>query len=317
MLSKKALKNWLIALGVLLVLIVVVEVLQSRKKSSFRTQIVEIDTAKVSLIEFYKNGKVENAIDLTKKNGKWQVAHKDLEVAADPKEVKNLMTQILQIRPERLAAKSKDKWAKYNVVDSSAIHLLVKEGNKKTLDLLIGRFSAEKSSNPYSQRPDMYTYVRVNGEDETYLVEGFLSLTFDTDVSRFRNKKLCDLKRNDIKKMIFTYPDSSFTLENLNNKWMIDGVQADSASVAGYLSDISYLSSSNFASKERIEKAEKEPKYKLRIEGNNFKPVELKAFAVDSILLVRSSENPDGVFLGDKAGLSNKIFVSKNKFLKE
>ena len=314
MLSKKALKNWLITLGVLVVVVFAVKYLKSSKKSSFRTKIVEIDTAKVSLIEIYQGKKIAEAMDLVKKDNSWFVKQNKEQYSANPKSIKNLINQIQQIRPERLAAKSKDKWAKYNVEDSSAIHLIVKEGNKTTLDLLVGRFSAEKSNNPYSQRPDMYTYVRVNGENETYLVAGFLSMTLNTDVSRYRNTTLTNLNPKEVKKLIFSYPDSSFTVENLNNKWVLNGNAADSAKTTSYISDISRLMSSSFASKDRIQKAQKQELFKLRIEGNNFNPVELKAFPVDSTMLIRSTSNKDGVFLGDKYDLKNKIFVGKQKF---
>jgi len=314
MLSKKALKNWLITLGVLVIVIFAVKYLKSSKKSSFRTKIVEIDTTKVSLIEIYQGKKIADAMDLLKKEDKWYVKQNNEQYSANKKSIKNLISEILQIRPERLAAKSKDKWKKYNVEDSSAIHLLIKEDNKTTLDLLVGRFSAEKSNNPYSQRPDMYTYVRVNGENETYLVSGFLSMALSTEVSRYRNTLLTNLKPTDIKKLIFSYPDSSFTVENLNDKWVLNGNAADSTKTASYISDISRLMSSSFASKKRIQNAQKQELFKLRIEGNNFTPVELKAFPVDSTMLIRSTSNKDGVFLGDKSDLKNKIFVGKQKF---
>ncbi len=315
MLNNKSLKNWLIAVGVLVLLIVVVDLLQSkRNKSSFRTKIVEIDTAKVSDIEFYKNGKVADAINLVKKGKNWRVKQRDGDYPAEKNAIKNMISQILRIKPERLAAKSKDKWANYNVVDSSAIHLFVKEGSKTTLDLLVGRFSAEKSNNPYSQRPDMYTYVRVNGESETYLVAGFLSIAFDVEISHYRDKKITKFKSSDVKKLIFSYPDSSFTVENQNNKWIVSGSPADSAKTVKYILAIDDLFSSYFAKKERVDKASKEAKYKLRIEGNNMKPIEIKAFPVDSMLLIHSSINLESHFLGDKMNLQKKIFVGKESF---
>jgi hypothetical protein len=60
------------------------------------------------------------------------------------------------------------------------------------------------------------------------------------------------------------------------------------------------------------------PSHSVTIEGNNFQPIEIKAFPVaDTNLnyLVVSSRNPDAVFNGKKGKLFTKVMVGQAAFM--
>jgi hypothetical protein len=316
MFDKFTLKHWLILFVVLLALVVLYKVVPSQKgRSSFKTDIVQIDAAKVTQIAYYKGSDAQKTIELNKENNQWTIKNATLTTSGDKSTILNLLTQIEAIKPLRLAAKSEDQWAKYDVTDSAGTHLTIKEGNKTVLNIIVGRFTAEKSSNPYSQQPDIYTYVRLVNEKEVYVIEGFLSMAFSEDISMFRNKSVTNLKPNDITSVELNAGENSFRATKQGNDWKINNLAIDSTKMAHYLMNIANVRSSSFAQQNDIKS--NDAAWKLKIEGNNFKAIELSAFPADSTMqtVIRSSENPDNLFNGNAYGLNNKFYIIKDSLL--
>ncbi len=85
-------------------------------------------------------------------------------------------------------------------------------------------------------------------------------------------------------------------------------IPADSAKAASYISTLSHLMSYDIL-------ADKAPQgkelFSVKIEGNSFQPVILKAFESDTVFkrVITSSMNADVQFQGSKGELFNQIFV--------
>jgi hypothetical protein len=102
-------------------------------------------------------------------------------------------------------------------------------------------------------------------------------------------------------------------LEKGDKSWMIGAIAADSASVAGFLSDLQNLKHSTFAEDAPVGEA----LYKLKIEGNNMSgAVEIDGYAaLNDKLTITSSQNQGNYFDGEK--LKEKVFPPKSNFLKQ
>lgn len=319
-------KTLLIILAILVALVVVVTIYDSKKgERSFRAEMIDADTAKITKVVIDPKAEKSDVIELTKQSDGWHVSSGKSTYRADEMMINNILTTFREMKPLRMIANDKSRWGDYDVTDSSATKIKIFTGKKLASNLYVGRFNYQqpKNSNPqqYSynqQRGTMTTYVRLADEKAVYIVEGFLGMSFNRNLNDYRDKTVIRSNKEDWTRLTFTYPaDSSFTLSKENGKWMVNGLLADSASVAGYLNTISHLTSQNFA--DDTKPLSTEAVYSLSIDGNNFpKPLHIEALPADSVnkFLISSSLNEGIMFSGEKSGLTGKVFVSKSKFIK-
>jgi hypothetical protein len=320
MYRKFDLKKLLLILVILVAIVAIVLVADSKKGNrSFRASMFESDTAKVTRIVLQPKSDVENIVDIRREKDGWKVGSGNSSFAADAMMVNDLLGSLTQLKTLRVAGNDKSKWNDFEVTDSTAMKVKVYTGRKLKSGLYIGRFNYQqpKNRNPYdyNQRGTMSTYVRLDGEKTVYLVEGFLAMTFNRSVNDFRNKTIIKADAKDLTKLTFTYPaDSSYILLKENGKWMINGIMADSALVAGYLNSLGWTNSQNISDDARPAG----PLFTLKIDGNNFTaPVTVNAFVADTAnkYFISSSQN-DGVYFSDEdEGLIQRIFAGKSRFL--
>lgn len=325
MFSKSNNKTLLIIFGVLLVLTLVFILSKptapgKRERSKkLRTEMLDADTSLISRITIIPRGGEKDDVVLFKEGNTWNVEMEDKNYTADPSAIKNLFRELLNMKTERLAANNKDRWKEYEVTDSTASRVKI-EGGKKNETIFIGKFSYQQpktpSPNPYGQQGKMTTFVRKSGEKEVYAVDGFLAMTFNREANDFRNKTVLKSQKSEWTRLNYSYPgDSSFHLVRQEEKWMVDGILADSASVAKYLNDIDLLTSTHFVDEELMKSAA--PSHALKIEGNNFpSPIVINAYPADSTngYVITSSQNKGAYFSGKESDLFNKIFVGRTEF---
>jgi hypothetical protein len=307
----------------LLVLVALVVYLDQRKgKKTFRTDLFEADTAKVSALIIYPRADRDNPIEIIKDKSGWELKITDKKYSADAGAVKEMLCDLNDLRATRVAATDKSKWKEYEVDDTSATRVVVKAGRKIVSTLFIGKFSYRmpKNVNPYdyyNQQAKISTYVRVDDEKHVYVVEGFLGMVFNRNANDFRDKAIIRSDRKNWKKLTFSYPaDSSFTLIKEKGKWTLEGIMLDSASVDEYLSSITWLSCEDFVDDQKP--VSSQAQFSLKIEGDNMvEPLVVKAFAADTMngTIITSTLNEGVYFSGKKSGMSNRIFIGKKKFL--
>lgn len=326
MFKKLNIKILVIILVVLVAIYFLTDLLGDNDRS-FKSQIVEVDTAKVT--DIYINIPKDKAeISLTRTGGTtdWSVESGGQKFPADAGVVKNILSQFADLKPERVAATSKEKWGQYEVSDSAGTRVKLKNGKTELVDIYVGKFSYTQppqqpgqQQNPYQQqRGKMTSFVRLADETKVYAVEGFMKMSYQKDMNSYRNKSLLKVNKDDVSRLVFSYPGNvTMTVaKNESGKWQMNGMPADSTKTVRYLNKIAKLTSSNFIDPST-------PKnsiggYKLNIEGNNFTPVEINAIPTPDTLvkyIITSSINPDAEFDGTKGKLFEKVFVTETEFL--
>ena len=302
-----------------------ISTLTDNNDRSFRNVIVAIDTAQVTEIAINSTKDNLNIILSKTGNSDWEVASAGNKYPADKSIVQNILAQFSEMKPKRIAATSKFKWADFEVSDSTGTYVILKDGNEELTNIYIGKFSytqppqgAQQQQMQQQQRGIMTSFVRLADDDDVYAVEGFLKMSYQNDVNSYRNKSLANVNKDDISKLEFNYVDRKISLSKEGTQWMMNGQPADSANTVKYLNKIYRLNSSNFVdqSTQKLSAAT----YKLSIEGNNFSPIEIQAFpAADTTIkyVVTSSVNPGAEFDGSKAKLFEKVFVDETAFLPE
>lgn len=318
MFKKLNIKVLIIVLVVLAAIFALSEI-RGNKDRSFSRVLVAVDTAKVTEIQIgipmdnFEIRLVRNA------EADWSVKSEENTFPADLNMVKSILGQFHEIKPERIAATSKDRWTEYEITDSAAIRVKVNSGSKNLADVYFGKFSytqPPQGQMQQQQQGKMTTFVRQAGDQKVYAVEGFLRMTYQKDVNAYRNKTLVSVNRDDISRLVFNHPDFNFTLEKLGNQWMINNQPADSLKTVRYLSRLQKLTSTGFVPPKTARTGV--TGHKLFIEGNNFSPIELNAFASPDTLIkwvITSSLNPQAEFDGSKAQLFEQTFVDETKFL--
>lgn len=282
---------------------------------SLRALVMSVDTSKISGIVISSVHPAQT-IDLSLHDSIWTINHNGQEYVADQRMVHNILWRLVNLKPEWLAATGKEQWNEFQVSDSLATRVVIKEKkSKKTKTLLIGKISYQAPQSPYEQGI-VNSFVRLDGENKVYAVQGFLRMDFPADVNSYRLKNLVSRNAEQWTRFTFAYPaDSSFILERRQHQWFINNQQTDSVRMMYYLQDLAKLSGTHFAD---TLAGNKPALLSLTIEGNNMQPVVLMAFTTADAAdyLIHSSFNAQAWFTEDKNSLPSRIFKSKSYFLK-
>ena len=298
-------KKLLIVLAVLAVIAVIVYFPSgSKTERSFKTSLVDIDTSAVTEIIISPKSMNGKSYKVFKEGNGWKVTLENGKTATVPNDkAKRLIEQILTIKPKRLAGRSKAKWSEFEV-DSSATRIVVKEGGSTTLDIMIGKFL-------FQQPRSVSTYVRLSDDNDVYLVDGFLSMSFNQKPNSYRDNIVV---KSDYKKwdqLVFSYPaDSSFQMNKVDGKWVANNTKLDSAKTAKYLSRLSRLTNSNFV--DDFDSKSTSPQFELTISAHDSTIATVYGYQTDSLFVVNSSMNKESYFDGTKNKFMQKIFVGLN-----
>ena len=313
-----------ITFGVLLVLYLVTQFLGGEaNERNFRTDLVTMDTASVNRIVL--SPKEGEEVTFTQEQNTWLVSQDNKTAQADQQAVQSLLGTLLQLEPQRLAARSEEKWDTFEVTDSLGSRVQAYNGDNLLADVYVGKFSLQQMPQqpmqpgmpPMQQpRPKATSYVRLADEAEVYAVDGFLTTSFNQPFNSWRDRNFLQLEKENISRITFQYPaDTSFTLALTDSVWTISGSPADSAQTAQYLNQIARLSSSDFA--DDFNAQGRSPSFQARIEGNNMSPVTIEGYENGRSFVLRNSLKPDVLISSDSSGLYSRVFEGREAFVAE
>lgn len=304
----------IIVLIVLMAAYLIVRYAGSNERT-FKEKVLSFDSATVTEITINDPKNPQVPIDLKKSGDKWMVNVNGRDYTADTNVVKNILKQLSDMPTKRYAGKGKDAWAKYEVTDSAATRVTLKSSGKTIADLLVGKFSynvpKDQQQQPQMQgrqpRGEMTSYVRIPGEKDVYAVDGYLKMSFGSKIETYRYRSLSGVNAADITRITLDEPGNRKVYEN-NGKWTVNGAPADSASVVKYRTTVARLSGTKFTDQDP---GSSTYSHSLLIEGNNFTPVEIRAYPVADTnvnYIITSSANPGSFFNGKEGGLFAKIW---------
>ena len=283
----------------------------SHEERSFKNDIVNIDTAKVTSISIYPKATNHKEVKIFKEGKNWQVQlANNNSVHAEDSKIINLLNQLSEIKANSVAAQDESKWSEFKV-DSSGTRVKVFEGNNNSLDITLGKFS-------YQQQPrSMTTFVRVKGDKNVYEVNGFLEFSFNQKPDYFRNNTIVNDDDSHWNRLTFTYPDSSYQMtKDTTNHWVINKITVDSSKAVNFLRTLSHLSGTDFVDNPDQSLLNRAA-HTLTIGSSALGAITISAYTDSTNYLIHSSQNPDAYFNGKTNKLWEKIFVGKNYFSKK
>ncbi len=308
----------LAGLAVLLILTIVVKVPKDR--ATLKYMLVDFDSTDVSKILLYPKGGDGNVIEFSRKNDKWEVKQGNIAAATQKGTVSSVLTEVLKLKPVRLAATNKSKWKEFELTDSLATRVKFQDKKGKNLaDVMIGKISFKQASNPYGgyggNNIQGTSYVRLAGEKEVFAVDGFLSFTFNRKFDEWRDKSFIKFNKNDATKISFTFPaDSSFTIIKNDSVWYAGNILADSLNTINYLNSICMLNGQNF--KDGF-KPISNPIYQIQIEGNNLLNFYIKCYKGEGVdeYILNSGLYPEIYYTSNRKGLFDQLFKPLSYFI--
>ncbi len=294
-------RQLLIVLAGLAVLYVGAISLNSGSDRSFQKNISAVDTAKVNKLIITPGGD-KDPVSLQKSNDAWIVDLGNGQTATAAADgVESAVNSIMALEALQLVSRDEGKWGEFKV-DTAGTRVQVMSGEESLLDIVLGRFE-------YKQTGPM-NYVRLSGEDEVYLVNGFLEMSFNKAADDWRDKKLVKSNQSEWSNITFSYPaDSSFQLfKGEDNLWRLaDSTALDAAKVSSFLSTVANLRGTKF-----VDAPSSAYQMAIQFTGTG-SALELKAFPKADGYVISSNQNPGAFF--DGANIWDRVFKGLGHFM--
>jgi len=280
-----------------------------KRNRSFKTDLIQIDTASVTTINLYPKSDAQKEITLSKENGIWVATQGTVTTKANQGAVHALLGNLNLIKTKRVAAKKQEKWKDYEVGESSGSRVKVFAGSQLLEDFIVGRFSFNQ------QTRSGLSFVRLTNENEVYAVDGFLSMTMSQGFSSYRMKDFLKLNTTDITSLALTNNDGSVQqFSALNGQWTKEGNPIDSTTMATYLSGIQNTFGNDFVDGLEEGTLSTQLFKTLTITGNNLTaPISVNCYRDinrEKPYLMRSSQNKDAIFESGTDGIFEKVFTA-------
>ena len=294
-------KILLIVLAVLLGGFVVSKMFRTpARESNLRKTILKLDTAKISAIHVRPASERKSEIRLARSGTGWAVGNGQVNANVDINQVKNALSFLSAIHPDRMVTRSKDKWPTYQV-DSTGTHVKIFAGTDLSSELWVGR----SGSGP--------TCVRIEGNDEVFEIKEPLSAHFNKTFSAWRDKTFSRLEPENISSISFQYAgDSSYVLKRDKNIWMINNLKVDSTKVINYLNKFRSRNMSEFADNFVPGTS---PTYELTFSSDSVNAVTVKAWNTTGEEVVLASSQQDKVYFSNRdRSLVRELFPGKEVF---
>lgn len=314
----KKFKSWMlmIVLAVLMIIYLVVRYAGSGERT-FREKVLSFDAATITeiLIKDPKS-KEGGPLDLKLNGDRWMVSNGGKEYSADSNVVKNILKQLSDLPTKRYAGKGPDAWKKYELTDSSATLVTLKASKQTAAEIYIGKFAYNQPKDQQmqaqgrQQQGDMTTYVRLADEKDVYAVDGFLKMGLGSNINTYRIRALAGVNQADITRITSEAPGNRKVLEKVDGNWLFNGTPTDSIMALKFRSTLARINGSKFVDQDI---PPSNPEYTVKIEGNNFTPIQIDAYLVadtNVAYIITSSVNPGSYFNGKEGGLFKKIWQS-------
>ena len=270
---------------------------------SFKEELVAIDSARVDKIVITGTKDLGNIISLEKSGNKWLVKSANHTATATRNSVQSILSQVTEVKAKRLVAKSKDKWGQYEVDEKTGTKVELYGNGNLLSSFISGRLNFNQ------QQRNATSYIRLDGEEDTYAVDGFLSMAFKQGFDSFRDKRLISLNKNDLTRITLSGMQEIVIGKNGNDWINQDGSVIDSVSMATYLNGIANLNGTKF--NDDFNEVSYPPSYILTLEANNqLTPVTIQSWKIDEdAFLLNSSLNPESKFESDRMGIFKKLIL--------
>lgn len=295
----------------LLALYLLTRVFSRQPEKTFRSELVQVDTALVDKIELYPKAEAGQTVTLERNGGQWVVTDGNITAPAISNAVASVLGQLHLMKAKRVVAKKEEKWKDYEVDEGSGARVKAYVGGEAVADFMVGRFNFNQ------QARTALSYVRLTEEEEVYAVDGFLSMTFGQDIDAFRNKQILKLDNGEeVSALQLQTNGNAINFQKDGTTWTYNGTALDSTKIAGYLSGLRYVAGNTFADGFSPVGT---PEQSLLVQTGT-KQITVNAYryaAGEQDFAIQSSQYPEAYFASDSSGIYSRLFGDLTKLTGE
>lgn len=302
---------WILFVG-LLVLYLGSQFFSGEKKvRSFDPNLFPVDTAAIDLIEVYSKADDFAQIKLTRTAQGWTAFNGKVTTAAQANIVNATLGQMVQAKATRIAAKSQEKWANFEVDEALAkAHIKAFAEGKQVADFWVGGFRYNNETRQGT------SFLRKSDSDEVYAVDGFISMSLGQGFNGYRNNSMLKFNEQDMAQVKVEQDGQSSTYQKTNNQWTnAAGETLDSTKMATYLKSLANFTVNKFDDDFQPTDPSISSRSSLRLAPNNGSaPITVDCYQApgrENPYICKSSLHPNTWFAGDSTSFYTKLFPTE------
>lgn len=297
----------LIFLFFVLTYLVASRIMNNRPVPPFDTNIIEVDTTRISLIEI--TPQKGPAYEIHHTEGQWIVSNGILSLPARADRLSRILDQIDTIQTFELISKQPADWDRYGLAEGAGTRIKVHLENGRQEDFIIGK------TDFIPELQKSIAYLRLSGQHEVYAVNGFLPFQLERHFNDFRNKTIISSALPTVLPDSYIYQSRDTQLNvPLNSENNSPGIQPDSITLAVYFDNIRATRGSDFADDFDELSSERYFHQRIRFFFNEKNDSLILSCYRDSTriqpFIIHSSDNPKSYFYSDSLGLYKTVFES-------
>ena len=228
------------------------------------------------------------------------VSKGNITTKANQGAVQSILRNLALIKTKRVASKSSEKWADYEVEESSGSRVKAYAGDKLLEDFIVGRFNFNQ------QTRSATSYIRRSNDDNVYAIDGFLSMSINQSMDSFRDKSVVDVQSSELNLISLESETGTSTLRK-ENLWIdLNGNVKDSTAMVNFVNRLSKVNGATFYNSTP---PTSETIKKLTLSGSNGQSTTVSCFHENGEFIIQSSQNPDAYFTSDSIGIFKTLFL--------
>ncbi|MFC2114664.1 DUF4340 domain-containing protein [Bacteroidota bacterium] len=291
-------KQLLLLFAALIIIVFGVRLISQKKaKGNLKSSFFELDSSLITRFNITPLSDDKMALIVFKENNKWFIQTTDdqkYEVSSDA--INYALTEIMKMKPSRLATESKENWAKYEV-DSSGTLLEINTGDE-TVEIIIGKMTFQNS---YL----VNTYVRLPEEEAVYASECYLERAFKSPLNQWRKKQVFLTPSGMWKQISFLKEGNSIELNMQENKWFYNGVPIADTIQEKLINSLTKLNNLSFSQESISSQAALE--IQIKEEGDELTMISI--FPKGSGAVLTSSSNSGNWFNIDSVSFAQLNYI--------
>ena len=151
---------------VLLIAVVITQINKSKKgERSFDPELMSFDVEEVVSMQLYTKSNNFEPFSIVKNGEEWTIEQNDQVYPADPDLISSMVNELSTLEAKQVVAKKKDRWAEFDVTDTSGVRVVVNSDKKVIGDLFIAShlIKRQDSQRPMSDLMKKMTSMRLRG----------------------------------------------------------------------------------------------------------------------------------------------------------
>lgn len=295
--------------GLVLVYVLTMAFHLAGRESNVVARAFTTDTSGATEMDLYPYRGGRQEVRLVRQGGKWRVQSGPVDAAPVAGSAESLLGALVKVPTQRLVSRSKSKWDEFRVGDTTGTRVVIYKGKDPVADYFIGG-SSGAGAGLYGGGA---AYMRENGHEEVYAIDGYLDGMVDRTFGDWRDRSFLRLSTSGVTGISFQ-GTPGFMLTKKDSTWRLGGGVVSTDSVNRYLSRLQGYNLDRFADDFHSTGS---PDRSILFSGASSPMATVRAWRrADGSWVVNSSQNADGYFVMSDSAMDRDLWRAPAAFEK-